>query len=524
MFSEEEITKIVASVEADAKEKAVSDQISLYFQQNWPQFEAVAKAVGITGMVKEENYITAFITDRDEVESPDFLEGLAQSVGDGKVVPGKERTMKRKPGAKREIELDIFAIHARAARSIERFKVMAPVAHRVGSIINHRGFKNSLNNATYGNGAKLYQQWLQDSVRGKAAYDSTGFAPMIRALRTSSVNYVLGFKILTGAKQGGSLLNGMAVDPKMVPLVAANMAKYSTPAKFNELRKMATDKSALLKNRDWDRDLRATYSKKQIKRFYKGKSLSPVAMKFVQHIDKRTTTAVWWSAYQLAQGQGTNEAESVQFADGVIQDTQPMGSAVDLPMFFRGGELAKALTIFQNQINQNGNYLWYNILGESKAKKINLTQTGYRIMTSQVLPALLLGMISRGRPPETAGEVAKDIGSYLLTPFVFVGGLVLNIATGDWGRSGNIAETPFKEAGRLVAAVKKGDTKKIITSSARTVGAWTGGKIPLQAIQTAEGAWDLATDESEDWRRLVWSEYAMQSKGKSKSDKVKVSY
>jgi hypothetical protein len=524
MFSEGEIAKIVASVEASTKEKAVAEQISLYFERQWPQFEAVAKAVGIKGMVKEENYVTAFISDRDELESPDFLEGLAASVGDGKVTPGAERTMKRKKDAKREIELDIFAIHARAARSIERFKVMAPVAHKVGSIINHRGFKTSLNNATYGNGAKLYQQWLQDSVRGKAAYDSSGFAPMIRSLRTGSVNYVLGFKILTAMKQGGSLLNGMAVDPRMVPLTIANMAEYSTPAKFNELRKMATDKSELLANRDWDRDLKATYNKKQIQKFYKGKSLSPVAMKFAQHIDKRTTTVVWWSAYQLAQGQDINEVESIQFADGVIQDTQPMGSAVDLPMLFRGGELAKALTIFQNQVNQNGNYLWYNILGEAKSKKINLKQAGYRVMMTQVLPALLLGMVSRGRPPETVGEVAKDMGSYLLSPFVFIGGLVLNIATGEWGRSGTIAETPFKEAGRLVNAIKQGDPKKIITSTARTAGAWTGGKVPLQAIQTAEGAWDLSTGDTDDWRRLVWSEYALKSKKNSTQDKLKVSY
>jgi hypothetical protein len=201
-----------------------------------------------------------------------------------------------------------------------------------------------------------------------------------------------------------------------------------------------------------------------------------------------------------------------------------MGSAVDLPAYFRGGELAKALTIFQNQVNQNGNTLWYDILGETKAKKINLTQAGYRLMMSQILPALLLGMVSRGRPPETAGEVAKDFGAYLLSPFVFMGALVLNIATGTWGRSGTIAETPFKETGRLVAAIKKGDGKKIITSAARTTGAWTGGKIPLQAIQTAEGAWDLSTGETEDWRELVWSKYSLKSKNakKSKFQKVKV--
>jgi hypothetical protein len=323
-------------------------------------------------------------------------------------------------------------------------------------------------------------------------------------------------------KQGGSILNGMAVDPKMVPLVIANMAKSAKPGGYANIRKLATDKSAMLKNRDWDRDLRATYDKKQLQKFYKGKKLSPIAMRMTTEVDKFATTNIWWSAYQLSQGQGMNEDQSVQFADGVIQDTQPMGSAVDLPMYFRGGELAKALTIFQNQVNQNGNFLWHNILGEAKSKKINLKQASYRIVTSQILPALVLGLISRGRPPETVGEVAKDMAAYLLSPFVFIGGLVLNIATGEWGRSG-IAETPFKEAGRLVKAIQQGDTKKIVTSAARTTGAWTGGKIPLQAIQTAEGAWDLATDETEDWRRLVWSEYSMKS-NKKPDDKVKVKY
>jgi len=522
MFNEDTIAKIVESVEANEKEKFVAEQITTYFEQQWPQFEAVAKAVGIKGLVKEDNYITAFITDRGEVEAPDFLEGLTQHVTGEKITPGADRTKKRKAGAKQEIELDIFAIHARATRSVERFKAMAPVAHKVGSMLNHRGFKNNLNNVTYGHGAKVFQQWLQDSVRGKAAYDSSAFSPMIRWLRTNSVNYVLGFKITTALKQAGSILNGMAVDPKMVPLVMANMARSAKPGGYAEMRAAAIGKSEMLKNRDWDRDLRATYNKKQLQNFYKGKKLSPIAMRMTTEVDKFATTNIWWAAYQMSQGQGMNEKESIQFADGVIQDTQPMGSAVDLPTYFRGGELAKALTIFQNQVNQNGNFLWHNILGEAKSKKINLKQAGYRLMMSQILPAYILGVISRGRFTASPGELARDMASYLLSPFVFIGSLVLNVATGAWGRSGNIAETPFKEVGSLVNAIKQGDTKKIVSSVARTTGAVTG-KVPLQLIQTAEGTWDLATGETEDWRRLVYSKYAIKP-GKKKDDKVKVKY
>ncbi|MBW8002596.1 MAG: hypothetical protein FVQ80_11345 [Planctomycetes bacterium] len=524
-FSQEEIDAIVKSVESDPDAVMVAGEIGAYFEQGWAEFKAIAEAVGIKGLVKEENYITAFIADRDGLDEPDFTQGLTAMIGEpAKKVPGQERAIKRKSKAQRNLELDIFVIHARAARSIERFKVMAPIAKRVGSILNHQGLKKNLNDATYGHGAKLFNKWLQDSIRGKAAYDSSNFAPMFRWLRTSSMNYVLGWKILTAAKQGVSALEGMTVHPKMVPLVTANLAKMAKPGEFTKLHNEATGKSGLLKTRDWNRDLRATYNRKQVARVYKGKSLSPAAMKMAQYIDKRVTTAVWYSAYQLSQSEGMNEKESVQFADGVIQDTQPMGSAVDLPSYFRGGEIAKTLTIFQNQVNQNGNILWYDILGEKKGSKINYQTAAYRLMVSQILPAYLLGMITRGRPTADPKEIATDMFSYFVSPFVFVGKFVFNIATGQWGQRGSIVDVPFTETQRFVKAVGKGEGKKALKYGARSIGAWSGGKVPLQAITTAEGAWNLATDETDDFRELVWSKYALKKKKSSESKGPEVNY
>ena len=519
-FEEDEIAKIISSVESDEKEMAVAAEISAYFEYGWPEFEAVVKAVGLKGPVKEDNYIAALITDRDEIEEPDFMQGLTvQFTQEGKHVPGEERAIERKPGAKRQLELDIFAIHARAARSIERFKVMAPVAAKVGSILKHRGFKNNLNRATYGHGAKLFSKWLEDSIRGKAAYDSSKLAPMLRWFRKSSMNYVLGYKLLTAGKQGISALTGMTVDPKMIPLVLANMYKAGRPAEFNKMYAEASGLSTMLKTRDWDRDLRQVYDRKAIKRLYQGKKLSPVSMRMAAYIDKRTSTAVWYSAYQLSLSEGMNKEESVQFADGVLQDTQPMASAVDLPAFFRGGEFEKTLTIFQNQVNQNGNILWYDILGEAKSKKINYRTAAYRTMMSQILPAYLLGMITRGRPTADPKEIAKDIASFMLSPLVFVGRLVYNIAAGDWGPSGSIITTPFAETGRLVRSIKQGDVKNTAKYAARSAGAWSGGKIPLQVVTSAEGAYNLATGDTDDFRELVWSKYALRSKDKSKKSK-----
>lgn len=517
-FSIKEIDKIVKSVEASENEMLVAAEIQNYFEQGWPQFEAIAKANGITQMTKAENYMTAFVTDKNDLGNANFLEGLMEQFTEGKFVPGQQHTIERKRGAQRNLELNIFVIHARAARAIERFKVMAPVASEVGSILKNRELRSALNDVTYGHGVRVFDRWLQDAVRGQAAYDSSAMSRSLRWLRMAGIHFVLGFKLLTATKQGISFFPAAGVHPGMLPLLLGNLEQASIGLDYKQMEKEAMSKSGLLRTRDWNRDLRQVYNQKAIRKMYKGQKLSPLSMRMASFIDRHTTTIVWTSAYQLSQQQEMSEEESVRFADGVVEDTQPMGKAVDLPSFFRGNELEKNLTVFQNQINQNFNMFWYDVLGEVKARKISLPMAGYRLLMQQIVPAMLLGMITRGRPPQSAEEIAKDLLFYMLCPFVFVGRWAYNVATGDWGPTRMIAEEPFVETGRLVGAIKRAikdgatdeEIRSIMKYAARTAGAWSGGKIPLQAIQTAEGAWDLATGEDTDFRRLVWSKYALQ--------------
>jgi len=516
-FSDKEIVQIVKSVKESKDEVYVADNIKAYFELGWPMFQQIARASGVaSGIVKEKNYITAFVTDKNDLNKADFLEGLIQPFAEGKKVPGQELTIKRKRGAKRNIELNVFTIHARAARSIERFKVMAPIAKKVGGIMNNKQFKQAMNNATYGHGVEAVNMWLRDSIRGSAAYDTSVISKSLRWMRMAGVHFVLGYKVLTAGKQGISLLTAASIHPGMVPLLMANLTNNAMPGRFSEMTNFVESKSDLVKTRDWNRDLRTAWDTKAVKKLYAGKKLSPLSMRMATAVDHYTVVTVWKSAYQLAQKQNMNEEESVQFADGVIERTQPMGKAVDLPNFFRGNELERNLTVFQNQVNQNGNMLWYDIFGERKAKKISTAMMSYRLLMSQILPALLLGMISRGRPPEDIKEAAKDMFMYLVSPFTFIGPWIYNIVAGDYGPRRMIAETALVETAKLGAAVRSGDPEKIIKRGVRTIGAWSGGKIPLQAITTAEGAWRLANDETEDFRELVWSQYALKSKKKKK--------
>lgn len=517
-FNEVEIDKIVKSVEANEKEMLVAAEIQTYFEIGWDQLKTIATAHGIKGIIKEENYITAFVKNKQDVTETEFMEGLLQEFTQGKFVPGEQHMIERKPGARRDLELNVFMIHARAAKAIERFKVMALVADKVGQMLKHGGFKENINNASYGHGSRLFDKWLQDSIRGRSTYDTSAIGQALRWLRMKSVHYVLGAKVLTAAKQGISLFPAMGVHPGMVPLILANIAHNPFGAKYKAMEAEVQTKSKMMRHRDWDRDLRQTYDQKAVKKMYAGKKLSPLLMRMATWVDRHTAGAVWHSAYHLSLKHGMNEKESIRFADGVVENTQPMGKAVDLPAFFRGSELEKNLTIFQNQVNQNGNMLWYDTLGETKTRKISIRMLGYRLLMQQLIPALLLGMVSRGRLPRDLEDISKDLAFYLLSPYFFIGRTLYNMFIArEWGpTTGFIWETPITETWRATGAAMKGEPGKMAKYGARAVGAWTGGYPPLQVLQTVEGGWNLATGETDDFRELVWSKYALKTKRKER--------
>ena len=130
-------------------------------------------------------------------------------------------------------------------------------------------------------------------------------------------------------------------------------------------------------------------------------------------------------------------------------------------------------------------------------------------MFSYVLPALLFGMIGRARLPKTISEVITDLVTYPIASLVVIGRWI-NAMIQGWD-SGTIAEAGPAELSKLVGAVKRKELAKIIKYAASTIGAFTG-RIPAQAIRTTEGAVDLYKGETEDWRRLVYSEQALKEK------------
>ena len=486
-----------------------------YFDQMGPRFFDVVKELEIKGVVPEQNYITMLLNKGDEEGTADIMAEMADQFGFP--TPGKKHT-KERTGAIRSMNMDIFSITAQASRSLERFINVAPVIKRVNKLMEKKSFKDNLNAVTKGKGVRIFKKWLADSARGSSNVNMNSIDKTATWLRRNAVLYTLGAKIFTVVpKQAISLSNAVAKRPAMLPVVLKTIDRMADPRVSKQLEERAVNKSKLVKNRDWERDLRKVWTTANIKKFFKGKKLSPIAMRSITWMDRKTVTVVWNSAYDLALADGLEDKQARKYADDMVQTTQPMAGTEDLPDYFRGGAIPKALTTFMNQRNQNWQFLRHDILGEYGAGKVGKGMAMYRFLFSQILPSMMLGMITRGRLPKDAKEMALDLGSYIVTPQIFLGRFVWNMLTGEWrsDTSAAISALPlrgFEEVSRGADALQRGDYRKAVERGIGAVGAFTG-KIPQQAITTGGGVVDLMIGETDNLKRLIYSEYMIKKYG-----------
>lgn len=518
-FSKSDLAQVIESI--TPQEKTVAEWLLEKYDQQWDAIKTIAIQSGMdpTKLKKELHYSPIIRTDADLETQEDFLSGLSDAFTGEAYDPEHKFLEPRKPKAAGKVELDAAILYTHNIARTQRFLQMAPVANRIGRILNTRKFKAALNERTYGQGSKLVNKWMKDAVRGTVAQDVTDLSKMANIMRRNGIVYAIGFNIPSSLRQSLSLSNAVAVDKAMLKHVPINLAKGVTPKGYKQMEEFVYSRSLQVKNSSFDRDLRAKANKAGLKLKLRGKrQWSQKAVSWIRWMDRHTRVVAWKSLYDTGVGKFSDETKASEYADKWVARTQPMANMKDLPHFFRGSAFEKLLTTFQNQVNNNANFYMYDILGAKKAGEITLTEAGHRVMFSYVLPAVLFGMIGRGRLPRTIGEVVTDLVTYPIAGAVVIGRWITQMIRG-WGDSSTIAEAAPGEFQKLVGAAKRGDIQNIIKYAATTVGAATG-RIPAQAVRTAEGVVDIAAGETQDPRRLIYSEWALKQ-GKKEKKKAK---
>jgi hypothetical protein len=174
----------------------------------------------------------------------------------------------------------------------------------------------------------------------------------------------------------------------------------------------------------------------------------------IQAMDKAVTTIGWKAVYDRSIRQGLSEEEAIKAAQKATLLTQPAARAKDIAEIYRTGEGWNWLLMFTNQLNQIWNIVSYDIPNNFRNGE---AIQGMMQITGFVVGALAMGVITRRRPPETGGEVVKDLLNQLFSAVPIVGG---NLKSGFQGWLFSTGVDPFplaKEIGSTLRKAYEGD-------------------------------------------------------------------
>ena len=410
----------------------------------------------------------------------------------------KERTHR----AENVINIDCVSNMLRDMAKVEHYKAYEETVIDINNLLTNEELKNAIiQNPKYGR--IVYDnivQWFKDSVKAKQSKILSTSDKTLMFLRTSAFFSMLGVNVISGSKQLVSLCNAVAETNLTTILSGIEQVALH----YNETKQFVFQRDPQMRARKGqiDKIMREWMETTDAKQILTGKT-KDVRMKtlfLIRALDEFAVLSVWKGTYDQAINQGKSDKEAIKRAGEVMRKTQPAALTKDLPQWFRDGTVANLFSLFQNQINKNQNYIRHDMFGKLKAGQISPGTFAHRVLWGWMLPAVLIGTITRGRPPEDWKELVKDMGVYYIGGWFFVGSIVVNMMEGYGGWTP--APLSFGEEFVKAATYKTWESKfkHGISGICKVIGLAYN-----QPYRTIDGADDLIQGETEDIRRLIWA-------------------
>jgi uncharacterized membrane protein len=414
---------------------------------------------------------------------------------------------RRRTGGTAPVNITVFEVLLNHIDGVIHYNSLAAEVRDVQKLIKHPTFHQAVSDTMGDNIYNQFPSWLRDVANPQFMRSGDVFSKMVQGLRHNSTASLLAHRVSVSLLQGGSYFQ----------TVNEIGVKYGSIGlrDFHRNRKEATEfafaKSPDLKNRrtTFDREVREFLKTKQVERLTKGRdSWNEVMFSWISGIDMITTVPTWLGAYQQGLDENNqDEGLAAKHADGVVRRTQPTGSVQNLSAVMRGGQWQKMFTMFMSHFSNMHNQVvsTMNTLKFSKAHPMRKTADFSRsLFWLWVAPAMLGSLIRGGGDPQ---EWKKFVNELVLYPF---GGLlfirdIMNMLVKGFDLGAPPALSGFVEIGRTF---KTKDLQKKLRHGVKAVGVLSG-KIPTQYADTLDGAIDLYSGETDDFRRLFMSEWAL---------------
>jgi len=500
------IPKIVASLTPE--ERLVADFFTKFYTGQTPIMQATVKQVTGKSMTAVENYFP-LQAQRKAMEMMDFNQFViseAQLRGASKWASAKIRkgfTLPRTGKAMQPVELDALSVWMRHLEGIEHYKAFAPVIRDLQRLMANGQFRYALTNSQGKQVTQVMEQWLKDVAMTNPLAVRNQFEAFARTMRVNAVTAVLGANVLTALKQFPSFFAGMA-EVGTMPVIRGLFTFLKHP---KETMSLIRQYAPQIYKRRFEREIAEAAAMRGIAGRITGK-MSPrqVFMLMTTSMDRLAVNSIWRGAWDDALKRGLTTKEAAENATRAIRRTQPYFGIKDVPEYWRSGELAKALTIFTNQLNQYWNYYRFHILGKRLAGKISNYEVAKKLIETFVVPALTIGAITRSEPASDVKEFATDLVSMGFATVPIFGNWITSGIRG-FTSSGLITTELLDKIRQLAYSTNKEDWDRVAKTLPQLAGFAVG--VPVsQPARTLQAIWDIAQGKTDDWMELIWGAYA----------------
>ena len=384
---------------------------------------------------------------------------------------------------------------------------MAIPVRDIQKIITNERFKKAITDIKSENVYNQFPSWLKDISNPRKLDASNTIDVASQFLRHNATAAILGHRITVSLLQGGSLtltINEIGVKDTLNGVVQF----YKNPKTSIEF---VYSKSPIMKNRAqrFDREIKDWLKSSQALKITQGKkSWSEILFSMIRGIDFLTTMPSWIGAYEQNYAKTSDVDQAVEFADGVVRRTQPAGAMENLSSIMRGSATQKLFTSFMTHFSNMHNQM-VNAMDDLKYSKEHTMRKSANFAKAMwwiwIAPALLSGWIRSGFKLEDWRKFAQELVLYPFAGMLLIRDIMNSIVKGfDFGAPPGLGA--FREIS-LTFKGKKGRTK--FKHGLKAVGLLTG-KIPTQWVDTVDGFIDIMTGQTEDFRRLIWSEGAIE--------------
>jgi hypothetical protein len=412
-------------------------------------------------------------------------------------------TRSRTGRALQPIELDAIKLWGENKKWVEHYMAFQPVVRDLQRILNNQSLRQAIIGKYGASTYKSLQQYLKDSVATDPLGIDREMDKVMRGLRVNAVTAVLGLNLVSSGKQLPSFLS-VAAEVGELHLIRGMFEALSD---WKGTRALIKQYDPQTYRRGFEREIAELKEMRGIRgRLGVGFAPREVATWLLRNADKLAVTGGWRAAWGKALKEGASPQEAGGYAAKVIRRTQPQFSNKDLAELWRSGEAWKMVTIFTNQLNQYWNYYRFDVLGKTLAKKISPLEALRRLLWAFIVPAFLIGVMTRGRTPKDTGEFVQDMASMGLATVPVIGSNLVSGIKGFYGSANPITLELLANFQELAYHINKAQWDKAAAQLPEVASYGIG--IPYsQPRRTFEAMLDLAQGNTDDWLRLIWGTY-----------------